>query len=109
VDNGGKMTVNTGCVKVVDTSQPLDTVSVVNAAVIDKLPEGYSFYFGYTSEEYLNDEASDSCCLTLYTDDECSPDSAIGDVSGCGIQANDFTEDVLSWKVDKCEMLYSEI
>ncbi|KAH0563152.1 hypothetical protein GP486_002274 [Trichoglossum hirsutum] len=109
VDNVGRLTVNAGCVKVVDTSQPLNTVGVTNTAVVDKLPKGYGFYFGYTPEEDINDVESDSCCLTLYTDDKCSAGSAIKDESGCGIQINDFTADVLSWKVDGCKMLYSEI
>jgi hypothetical protein len=42
-------------------------------------------------------------------DDEYSVGSAIGDQGGCGIMVTDFSEDVFSWKVDGCKMLYSEI
>jgi hypothetical protein len=50
-NDAGKTTVNTGCVKVMYTSQPANTVGVSNPAVVDRLPKGHSFYFGYTSEE----------------------------------------------------------
>lgn len=110
LNGAGKPTVNTACVKVVDTSQPLNSVGVVDPTVVtNKLPKGYSFYFGYTSEEYLNDEASDSCCLRLYTDDNCSASALVKDEGGSGILAMDTSKDVLSWKVDGCKMMYSEI
>ena len=103
-NDAGDKTTNTKCVPIRQSGESKSPGGGAVGSIPDVtyLPKGRDVYFGYDSDELLNSKPKDTCCFSLYDNEDCTGGEAWG---GCGIWISVVPFDVQAFQISNCKML----